>query len=297
MATQTQKSSKRSPLLQLAAQAWLGLAGLYFLWEAMNYRGIYGRLAELQIQYFGAYAPLLTFLFLLGFAALPAWLVLRFLRRREQEGQSISEALTLQIKRGKRLRTILYGFAAATTVVLVGFVAFILFLLPSPQGNAQTIAASDIRTIAVKEGPARLVGGELGTIVFFGQDWFIGDDRMAFAPYRAAGEGRLVRVFVQLEAKNKTQLANITQSPAWSGILVEGGLPGTARVLFNSLGFGISEPYYTLYRDEYSMKIRYWLQAIQWTILAAFLVLFGRMQTRRVKKLEEEHGNLVTPTT
>lgn len=288
------KSSKRSPLLKLAAQTWLGLAGLYFLWEAMNYRGIFGRLAELQIHYFGAYAPLLTFLFLFGLAALPAWLVLRFLRRREQEEQSLNEALTLQIKRGKKLRTILYSFAAATTVVVVGFVVFVLFLLPSPQGNAQTIAASDVGTIGVKEGPARLVGGEIGTIVFFGQDWFIGDDRMAFAPYRAAGkDGRLARVFVQLEAKNRTQLATITQRPAWSGILVQGGLPGTARVLFNSLGVGISDPYYTLYRDEYSLKIRYWLQAIQWTILAAFLLIFGRMQTRRIKKLEEERQGLL----
>jgi membrane protein implicated in regulation of membrane protease activity len=288
------KSSKRSPLLRLAAQAWLAIAGLHFLWEAMNYRGFFGRLAELQIHYFGAYAPLLTFLFLFGLAALPAWLLLRILRRREQQEQSPSEMLSLQIKRGKRLRTILYSFAAATTVVVAAFIVFVLFMLPSPQGNVQTIAASDVGTIAVKEGPARMVGGEIGTIVFFGQDWFIGDDRMAFAPYRAAGkDGRLARVFVQLEAKSKTQLASITQRPAWSGILVEGGLPGTARVLFNSLGVGISDPYYTLYRDEYSLKIRYWLQAIQWTILAVFLLIFARMQTRRVKKLEEERGELV----
>lgn len=288
------KSSKRSPLLRLAAQVWLGLAGLYFLWEAMNYRGFFGRFAELQIHYFGAYAPLLTFLFLFGLAAFPAWLILRFLRRREQEEQSLSETLTLQIKRGKRLRTILYSFAAATSFVVAGFILFVLLMLPSPQGNVQTIAASDVGTIAVKEGPARLVGGEIGTMVFFGQDWFIGDDRMAFAPYRAAGkDGRLARVFVQLEAKNKTQLTTITQRPAWSGLLVEGGLPGTARVLFNSLGVGISDPYYTLYRDEYSLKIRYWLQAIQWTILAAFLLIFGRMQTRRIKKLEEERQGLV----
>lgn len=291
------KSSKRSPLLKLAAQGWLALFGLYFLWEAMNYRGFFGRLAELQIHYFGAYAPLLTFLFLFGLAALPAWLVLRFLRRREQEEQSLTEALSLQIKRTKRLRTILYSFAAATSVVVAGFIVFILFMLPSPQGNAQTIAASDVGTVAVTEGPARLVGGELGTIVFFGQDWFIGDDRMAFAPYRAAGEGRLARVFVQLEAKNRTQLASITQRPAWSGVLVEGGLPGTARVLFNSLGVGISDPYYTLYRDEYSLKIRYWLQAVQWAILVAFLAFFGRMQTRRVKKLEDERGSLLNSST
>lgn len=288
------KSSKPSPLRKLAAQGWIALCGLYFLWEAVNYRGFFGRLAELQIHYFGAYAPLLTFLFLFGLAALPAWLILRILRRRESEEQSPAEALNLQIGRARKLRAILYSFAAATTVVIIGFVVFILFILPSPQGNAQTIAASDVGTVAIKEGPARLVGGEIGTIVFFGQDWFIGDDRMAFAPYRVAGkDGRLARVFIQLEATGRTRLAGMTQRPAWSGILVEGGLPGTARVLFNSLGVGISDPYYTLYRDEYSLKIRYWLQAIQWTILAAFLLIFGRVQTRRIKKLDEERSALV----
>lgn len=289
------KSRKPSSLPKLAARGWIGLFGLYFLWEAANYLGFFGRLAELQIHYFGAYAPLLTFLLLFGLAALPAWLILRILRRRETAEQNLEQALSTQISRAKKLRAILYGFAAAAAVVVVGLVAFILFMLPGPQGRSQTIAASDVGTIAINEGPARLVGGEIGTIIFFGQDWFVGDDRMAFAPYRPAGkDGRLTRVFVQIEATSKKQLAGTTQRPAWSGILVEGGLPGTARVLFNSIGTGISDPYYTLYRDEYSLKIRYWLQSIQWTILAAFLLIFGRMQARRAEKLEKERRFLGT---
>jgi hypothetical protein len=282
-------SSKTSLLPKRLAQAWILLVGAYFLWEATNYRGFFGRLAELQIHHFGAYAPLLTFLFLFGLAALPAWVVLRVLRKRESKQLSPAETTFAQIKSSKRLRAIIYSFAVATSLVTLGFVLFTLFMLPDGRGNAQTIAASDFGTVAVTEGPARLVGGDLGTIVFFGQDWYIGDDRMAFAPYRAAGkDGQLARVFVQLEAKDKTQLAGITQRPAWSGILVEGGLPGTARALFNSIGVGISEPYYTLYRDEYSLRIRYWMQAIQWGLLAIFLVVFGRIQTRRIRKLEQD---------
>lgn len=282
-------SAKSSPVRKLAARGWIGLCGLYFLWEATNYRGLFGRLAELQIRYFGSYAPLLTFLFLFSLAALPAWLILRILRKREDDESTPEQALELEIKRTKNLRAILYGFAAATTCVVAGFAVFTLFMLPGSQGKLQTIAASDFGTVSVAEGPARLVGGEIGTIVFFGQDWFLGDDRMAFAPYRASGkDGQLARIFVQLDATSKNRLAGLTQRPAWSGVLVEGGLPGTARVLFNSIGVGISKPYYTLYRDEYSLKIRYWLQTIQWAILSVFLLIFARMQTRRIKKLEKE---------
>ncbi len=280
--------SPSSSLLKLAARGWIAICGLYFLWEATQYRGFFGRLAELQIKYFGSYAPLLTFLFLFCLTALPAWLVLRILRKREREAQQAEPAVTVQIRRAKRLRTILYGFAGVTAIVAMTFVIFALFMLPGSRGNAQTIAASDVGTVAIGEGPTRLVGGEIGTIVLFGQDWFLGDNRMAFAPYRAAGkDGALARLFVQLDASNRTRLAQMGQRPAWSGILVEGGLPGTARVLFNSIGVGISKPYYTLYRDEFSLKIRYWTQSIQWALLTAFLLIFGRLQTRRIEKLEK----------
>ena len=276
-------------LLKLACRGWMLLCGLYFIWEAATYRGLFGRLAELQIHYFGAYAPLLTFLFLFFLFALPAWILLRILRKREKKEESPEETVESQIKRARNLRRIIYSFAIATSIVVVGFILYTLFVLPGPRGEMRTIAASDAGTIAISEGPARLVGGELGTIVYFGQDWFLDDDRMAFAPYRVAGgkDGARALLFVQLDASNKDRLARVTQRPSWSGILVEGGLPGTARALFNGIGVGIGEPYYTLYRDEYSLKIRFWLQAIQWTILSLFLLIFGRLQTRRIKKLEE----------
>ena len=112
-------SSPLSSLLKLAARGWIALCGLYFLWEATQYRGFFGRLAELQIKYFGTYAPLLTYLFLFCLTVLPAWLVLRILRKREREAQKAEPELTIRIRRIKRLRTVLYGFAGATAIVAV----------------------------------------------------------------------------------------------------------------------------------------------------------------------------------
>ncbi|MBN8842302.1 MAG: hypothetical protein J0H88_03560 [Sphingomonadales bacterium] len=278
-------STRSKSLTKLAVRAWIALCGLYFLWEAATYRGFFGRLAEWQIAHFGAYAPLLTFLFLFLLAIFPAWLILRILRRRDPE-PDVEPPLDVQIKRARTLRAIVYGFAAVSFCVVLGFAAYTLFALPGPDGRQQTIAASDAGSVPIVEGPARLVGGEIGTVVFFGQDWFIGDDRMAFAPYRPASGGAAT-FFVQLDATNKDKLAGLTQRPAWSGLLVEGGLPGTARVLFNAIGVGIRDPYYTLYRDEYSLKMRYWLQTIQWLILTAFLLGFTALQSRRIKRLEE----------
>jgi hypothetical protein len=175
-----------------------------------------------------------------------------------------------------------------TACVALGFAVFSVWFLPSQNGKMQSIAVSDVGTVEIIEGPARLVGGELGTIIYFGQDWFIGDDRMAFAPYRssASGDG-VARVFIELDATDRTKLKSVEQRLAWSGIIVEGGLPGTARALFNYIGVGVASPYYTLYRTEYDLKLRYWLQSIQWGLLAVFIGLLVILQSRRIRRLED----------
>lgn len=281
-------------LLKIAVWFWAILCGVYFLWEALSYRGLFGRLAELQIGNFGSYVPLLTYLFPFAVAVVPVWLVSRLVLRRSEDDLEPSALIELRLGKARRLRVFLAAMVATTLTVALGFAIYAFWALPDESGRLQTIAASEFGAIPIEEGPVRLVGGELGTTIFFGQEWFIGDDRMAFSPYRPsiAPEG-LVHVFVQLEAKNKSDLDGVVQGPSWSGILVKGGLPGTVRVLFNYLGVGIAAEHYTLYKNEESLTIRYWLQAIQWTILGAFLLLLVAIQTRTIRKIEKER----TPAT
>jgi hypothetical protein len=173
--------------------------------------------------------------------------------------------------------------------IAAGFVIYAVWMLPSQSGPLQTISSAEFGTLPVKEGPARVVGGDLGTVIYFGQDWFIGDDRMAFSPYRAPAQGNgPAHIFIQLKATSKTDLERIIQRLSWSGILVEGGLPGPVRVLFNNIGVGMAKPHYTLYQSEYTLKIRYWLQAIQWALLAFFISLLVALQSRTIRKLEEQ---------
>lgn len=274
--------------IKLGASVWAALAAGYFLWEALNYRGLYGRLAELQIGRFGAYAPLLTFLLLFGLAVLPALLVV-WISRPSEKGLAGQPAIVgLRIAQVRRLRLFIGTLGAICAFVSLAFLAYMLFALPDDHSKLHTVSISDIGAISVIEGPTRLVGGELGTIVYFGHDWYIGDERMAFAPYRSvASANGLARVFVELDARDRKALATIQQRPVLSGILVEGGLPGTARALFNSIGVTVSEPHFTLYRDDYSLKIGYWLQAIQWMILAGFLGFLVLLLTWRIKRLQK----------
>lgn len=274
-----------------AGAIWAAASAAYFLWEALSYRGFYVRLAEFQIMKLGAFAPFLTYLILLGCAVLPVLLVSRLLRPSDDGGASDPSAGA--IERAKRLRVVLFALSGTAVAGAGAFAIYASLFLPTQQGKMQTIAVSEVATLAVKEGPARLVGGELGTIVFFGHEWFIGDERMAFAPYRSVGASDgVTRVFIELEAQDQKALKAIGQRPAWSGIIVEGQLPGTARALFNSIGVGVSEPYYTLYRTERALKIGYWLQAAQWFILAAFLGFMAFLQSRRIRRLVEDMGTV-----
>lgn len=287
------KSKAYIRLVKLTAQAWTALCGVYFLWEAVSYRGVFSRLAEFQIARFGTYAPLLTYLALLAVSVIPAWIIVRLLLRKAEGSLDLASLIGLKIAQARRLRLFLVALGATAFMVTLCFVGYAVWMLPSQKGTLQTISANEFGAVQIKEGPARVVGGDLGTIIFFGQDWFIGDDRMAFAPYRseAATDG-LAHIFVQLEATDKNELKKVTQRPSWSGIIVEGGLPGPVRVLFNYIGVGISDPYFTLYQNEHSLKIRYWLQAIQWLLLSVFLLVLIIVQSRTIKSLIKDQENL-----
>jgi hypothetical protein len=291
------KSQSLGRLVALVAQAWTLVCGLYFLWEALTYRGLFSRLAEFQIARFGSYVPFLTYLVLFMLAVIPAWIIVWFVARRREKDLDTSALLQLRISQARKLRLLLVAFATASFSVALGFAVYALWLLPGQNGELRTISVSEFGTVPVKEGPTRIVGGELGTVIFFGQDWFVGDDRMAFSPYRPVADNTgAAQVFVQLKASGTGDRESIVQRPAWSGLLVEGGLPGTVRVLFNYIGVGTAGTYYTLYEDEHSLKVRFWLQTIQWAVLGLFVIFLIFLQTRTIRRLERPDDAAADPS-
>jgi hypothetical protein len=286
------KSQSIARLMSLAVQAWTLICGMYFLWEALAYRGLFGRLAEFQIATFGSYVPLLTYLVLFMLAVAPAWIIVWFFARRHEEDLGLGDLIELRVTQARKLSLLLVALAAASFSVAAGFAVYALWFLPGQNGELRTIAASEFGAVPIHEGPTRIVGGELGTVILYGQDWSIGDDRMAFSPYRPVADSTgPARVFVQLETTGKKDRGSIAQRPVWSGIIVEGGLPGTVRVLFNYIGVGISDPYYTLYQNEYALKVRFWLEASQWAFLTLFLTLLIGLQRKTIRNLERQKAD------
>jgi hypothetical protein len=269
--------------------AWIALCCAYFLWEAARYRGLYAWLAEKQIAHFGGYVPLFTFVFLCFLGFLPALLLRWVIKRTHSRSDDAALVATAALKRAVQIRRLLFGTAGVVGGFVLGTMMYALFLLPVEGGKIQTVTATDVEPQGVSEGSTRLVGGELGKVATFGQFWFLDDRHVAYAPYRAPGlENDATQLFVQLQADSSESLAKIVQRPSWSGILVEGGLPGTMRSLFASLGARPGEPYFTLYPDRAALQSLYWVQAAQLALLALFFGLLGFLQSRRIARMTRE---------
>lgn len=281
----------KTSMLRVLCRIWVIVCLGYFTWEALAYRGIFKKLAELQISYMGGYAPLLTYFCLAGFTAIPAWLLLKRARRRELVASGVGDGEAYRIEQIRSLHIILRNFALLTSVAAIAFVLCATFALPDSAGQVQSIAASEVNAVSITEGPARLVGGEVGDVALFGQSWLVGGDRMAFAPYRAPSDRPgAASLFVQLPTPDNGGRPKFRQQTSWSGIIVKGGLPGTVRTLFGSAGTNIAEPYYTLYASEYDLKIWYWLQSFQWALVTLFLLGCTWLLSRQAKRLEKSTG-------
>lgn len=278
----------KTSMFRVLCRAWVIVCLGYFTWEALAYRGVFKKLAELQIGYIGGYAPLLTYFFLAGLTAIPAWLLLKRARRRELVAAGVCEGDAYRLEQIRGLYTVLRGFALVTSVAAIAFVLYATFALPDSAGQVQSIAASEANAVSITEGPARLVGGEVGDVALFGQSWLVGGDRMAFAPYRAPSDRPgAASLFVQLPTPDNGGRPKFRQQTSWSGIIVKGGLPGTVRTLFGSAGTNIAEPHYTLYASEYDLRIWYWLQSIQWALVTLFLLGCTWLLSRQAKRLEQ----------
>jgi hypothetical protein len=165
-----------------------------------------------------------------------------------------------------------------------------LFFLPGNSGERREITPADTVQLALSEGPSRLTGGEVGLVAYFGQYWFLDDSFVAYAPYRQPGaKNQPARLFVMLRAESREKLVEAAQRPAWTGILVEGGLPGTIRTLFRGYDIPVGQQYFTLYPDRKAIQARYWVQAGQLLLVALALLLFGLFQRRRARRLQREY--------
>ena len=274
----------RQRFLRALAWIWIAAAIGYCLWEATAYRGLFALLSEGELVSFGGYAPLLNCIALSVLLSLPAGILLRYLANEKSDAEPPLYAAQRSAQRIASLLTVIGAsllLACATTAV------YAAYAFPQATRSAQMIAVGiDDAGIEPSEGSTRLVAGRMGRVAVFRQFWFIGDAATAFAPYTPVeADGRNARYFVEIDFEQIDDLRGKLNRPVWSGLLVEGGLPGTMRALYEKFGIAVPPHHYTLYSSRAKAQSIYWIKAGQLGLSAIILLLLGWAQQRRANRL------------
>jgi hypothetical protein len=282
---------RRTPRpLQGGVAAWSVLVGLVLLWQAVTYRGLVAFAAEWQLNEFGNYYPILTFLALIILFVSPSLLLLR-----TRDSSSRHRESTSQLRRAeafaRRYSRVMFGVAAicgCASAISLGLMA----LLPGASGAPQRISVSDAVPAQPREGLTELAGKILyNRTSAFEEDLWIAHRSTRFAPIVEEGADESdIRYFVELPATDRA-VPNAGPAARW-GILKEGGLPGELARLYRYAGFRIRPSHYVLFASAATMRWPYLVAAVEFLIAGLFALTAGAFlsfRRRQLTKLSNAH--------
>lgn len=268
---------------------WVAIVVAYFLWEGVNYRGLFARAAEWQLTYFGEYMPTLTFGLLVLLFGSPALFLFRR-RRRERPAEDappLPDPLSSAVVIGTRLAKFLFWLAGA---LLVAALVSLLWTLtfPSSSGPVRTVTLGTSSDTAPQEGPTQLVGAIVyDRTTAFSQGLPLVRRGARYAPVVTPGAPPApLRFFIELGPQERldprpTDRVAVTRT----GILTRGGLPGAIVRLYRYAGYRVEWPYYVLFASPLTMRWPYYVAAMEFALGALVFLLCGLFQRRHVRKL------------
>jgi hypothetical protein len=272
-------------LLRRVCLGWIAIVTAYFLVEAATYTGLYRWLAELQLWRWFFYLPMQTLFLLVAFFSLPALVVLLILRRRRRKEMRPETLAKSAMRFAERLMKGLFAVSVLFGLIAAGVLAFAFFGLPSGDGYARVHAVGEAEREMPTEGSTQLIGTSPGRVGVYGTYWMLGYKHIGFAPAASSVGLRGVRYFVEVPADRNGLYPRFTTATTWTGILVEGGLPGAMQRLFRANGYIIPQRYYTLYQSEASMRIVWLVRVVQFAVVALLFLGFAFWQRRNVSRM------------
>ncbi|MBN8829428.1 MAG: hypothetical protein J0G94_02085 [Sphingomonadales bacterium] len=294
---------------------WIVLVGLFFLFQALNYRGLAGFLAEWQFLLFDRYWPTLTLLFLTTLFSLPPIILVWILRvrQRRKERSATGYIDNRRIVQGKFARTESFFLGACAGGLLAAVIVLILSLqLPSDEGLPREIELGKPEAIAPVEGRAVLRGNvDLSETAQFNEDLLLVKRTLYFAPIRPPHDTGPLRYFVEVRRENvpdyddirfpkderlvkvwRFRVPNQTFTPYTNGLLRRHGLPGEIATLYRLAGHKVHYDNYVLFSSLEQLTWRYYVLAGEffvWAVLAAIgAFIFGRRRRAVERRIREE---------
>lgn len=280
------KSRRRAAIETSGLSCWVALVALFFLWQAIGYRGVISWLGEWQFDTFGVYYPTLTYVLIVVVLAAPGLLL--FLKPRTQSEREGPAAATLRSSRS--FERVLLGISAAFGVAML-LALLTIFGLPDDKGAVQTIALDQPVEAAPIEGPTTISGHILyANTALMDENLLVTRRATHFVPIATSDADRNLRYFVELDASSPRPSH---QATSVTGILKYNGLPGEIVRLFRHAGFGVDVPNYVLFSNQAAMRWPHFILAAEMTLGALLFLALYFWQRRNVRKLSEANFDLV----
>jgi len=305
---------------------WLALVSLFFLREALDYRGLVARLAEWQFLHFDRYWPTLTFTLLTLICALPLivplWIVRARQRRDERYGPARIDDRRILMGRAARLQNF-FGGIAAGSVIAAAMSLVMMMQLPSDRKPAESIVIGSLDAVAPEPGPAVLTGWvNLAETAQFNENLLLVKRTLYFAPIRSGPRDKSpLRYFVEVErtdikdgyhgirfpeGDNKVhawryRIKDIGFTPLLHGVLRRGALPGEIANLYRYVGHKVDKDNYVLFRSNQPIAWRFKVIAGEFTLaalIAALVAIWFARQRRRIARdlRDEDRHEMPAPT-
>lgn len=291
-----------------ALWTWAIIVALFFLWQAVTYRGLAAMAAEWQFDRLGRYYPVLTLLLLAAMFGSPVLYLLRSRARPEpqaadQAGPTPTPAMSNEAEaKSARFLKLLYGAATALLACAVAIVLAMVVMLPGTGGPPATITVGSAGALQPAAGPVTLIGHVAYDRTAAFEENFLAFRRdFRFAPMMPAlpegvmpaqpegatppqPNGEAVRYFVELTPDGPAPSA----ASRHQGMLVRDALPGELLLLYQYAGFDIARPHYVLFASATSMRWPYLETAGEfagWALLVLFAALIQRRRLVRIRRM------------
>jgi hypothetical protein len=275
------------PVLARVITLWVLVVLLYFLWETLQYRGLYALLAEWQFDQFGQFAPTLTFALPVLLFASPALLLLRDRHQRDDPRYARRTPADAAYVSAMRFRQLL--FVVASALLSAAVVVAIVSLTRSVDRRSERIVVADAATArGVEGGPATLRGSILfDRTAAFAQNLLVTRRGVRFAPivaHKLQDDMPDIAYFVELEPRDSARIDQTRRVEDRTGTLVRNNLPGAIERLYRYAGLRVARPYYVLYNSTQTMRAPYLVVAVQLALAGVVLIVAGLLQTLHLRR-------------
>lgn len=276
------RARTRRRIVTTLLQLWLIAVLVFFLWEAMTYRGFYAALSEWQFDTLGHAMPILTYVALTLVFALPCIWLLK--GNGESEGVSARQDRADALDAAIRFRKILSLLAAGLATVAVGTAIYAL-IIPGMTDKPVPVAVDTARASPPENGATALTGVVMtNRIAKFHHNLLFVRRDVLFAPVVGSpGATGPLTYFAELPGGAASTTGGRTAT--MTGILRRDGLPGPIERLYRYAGYQVGKPHFVLFASLATIRLAYFVAAAQLGIFGLIALAAALFQQRHVRNL------------